>query len=61
MTTAVGVNTVSRREVLCMAIGASEAEQFRAEFLRDFGRSGARLVISDTHDGIKAAMARVRW
>jgi transposase-like protein len=37
---AVGVNTDGRREVLGMAIGASEAETFRTEFLRQLARRG---------------------
>lgn len=62
VTLAVGVNTDGRREVLGMAIGASEAEPFWTEFLRDLvrrGLSGVKLVISDAHEGIKAATARV--
>ncbi len=62
VTIAVGVNTDGRREVLGMAIGASEAEPFWMEFLRDLvrrGLSGVKLVISDAHEGIKAATARV--
>lgn len=62
MTIAVGVNTDGRREVLVMVIEASEAKPFWAEFLRDLvrhGISGVRLVISDAHEGIKAATARV--
>lgn len=61
-TIAVGVNTDGRREVLGMAIGASEAEPFWTEFLPDLvrrGLSGVKLVISDAHEGIKAATARV--
>ena len=45
-----------------MAIGASEAEPFWTDFLRDLvrrGLSGVKLVISDAHEGIKAATARV--
>lgn len=62
VTIAVGVNTDGRREVLGMAIGASEAEPFWTEFLRDLvrrGLGGVKLVISDAHEGIKAATARV--
>lgn len=61
-TLAVGVNTDGRREVLGMAIGASEAETFWTDFLRDLvrrGLSGVKLVSSDAHEGIKAATARV--
>ncbi len=46
---AVGVNTDGRREVLGMTIGASEAETFWTDFLRQLARRGLRgvkLVIS---------------
>jgi len=59
---AVGVNSDGRREVLGMAIGPSEAEPFWTEFLRSLARRGLRgvkLVISDAHEGIKAAVAKV--
>jgi len=59
---AVGVNGDGRREVLGMAIGASEAETFWIEFLRTLARRGLRgvkLVISDAHEGLKAAVAKV--
>jgi putative transposase len=59
---AVGVNTHGRREVLGMKIGASEAEPFWTEFLRSLTRRGLRgvkLVISDAHEGIKAAVSKV--
>jgi putative transposase len=59
---AVGVNSDGRREVPGMAIGPSEAEPFWTEFLRTLARRGLRgvkLVISDAHEGIKAAVARV--
>ena len=62
VTIAVAVNTDGRREVLGMAIGASEAETFWVEFLRKLkrrGLAGVKLVISDAHEGIKAAVARV--
>ncbi|HUZ65441.1 MAG TPA: IS256 family transposase [Acetobacteraceae bacterium] len=62
VTVAVGVNTGGRREVLGMAIGASEAETFWTDFLRSLARRGLRgvkLVISDAHEGLKAAAARV--
>ena len=62
VTIAVGVNSDGRREVLGMAIGASEAETFWTDFLRNLARRGLRgvkLVISDAHEGIKAAMSRV--
>ncbi len=62
VTIAVGVNTDGRREVLGLGLGPSEAETFWTEFLRDLvrrGLSGVKLVISDAHEGIKAATARV--
>jgi transposase-like protein len=62
VTIAVGVNSDGRREVLGMAIGASEAEVFWTDFLRSLARRGLRgvkLVISDSHEGIKASIARV--
>jgi transposase-like protein len=59
---AVGVNSDGRREVLGMEIGASEAEPFWTAFLRKLTRRGLRgvkLVISDSHEGIKAAVSKV--
>ena len=59
---AVGVNADGRREVLGMDIGPSEAETFRTSFLRKLTRRGLRgveLVISDAHEGLKAAVAKV--
>src|SRR5204863_6142204 len=59
---AVGANTDGRREVLGMAVGASEAETFWTDFLRSLARRGLRgvkLVISDAHEGLKAAIAKV--
>lgn len=59
---AVAVNTDGVREVLGMAIGPSEAEPFWTSFLRSLTRRGLRgvkLVISDAHEGIKAAVAKV--
>jgi putative transposase len=59
---AVGVNSDGRREVLGMSIGPSEAETFWTAFLRQLARRGLRgvkLVISDAHEGIKAAISKV--
>ena len=59
---AVGANADGRREVLGMAVGPSEAETFWAEFLRSLARRGlrgVRLVISDAHEGIKAAVSKI--
>ena len=59
---AVGANTDGRREVLGMAVGASEAETFWTQFLRSLtarGLRGVKLVISDSHEGLKAAAKKV--
>ena len=59
---AVGVNTDGRREVLGMTVGNSEAEPFWVEFLRGLARRGLRgvkLVVSDAHEGLKVAIAKV--
>ncbi len=62
LTVAVAVNDQGRREVLGMAVGASEAETFWTEFLRSLTRRGLRgvkLVVSDDHKGLKAAATRI--
>src|SRR5512143_3205134 len=59
---AVGVNSDGRREVLGLDIGPSEAEPFWTAFLRKLARRGLRgvkLVVSDAHEGIKAAVSRI--
>ena len=59
---AVAVNTDGQRQVLGMKVGASEAEPFWTDFLRSLTRRGLRgvkLVISDGHEGIKAAINKV--
>jgi putative transposase len=59
---AIGVNGDGRREVLGLDICPSEAETFWGEFLRKLARRGLRgvkLVISDAHEGLKAAVAKV--
>ena len=59
---AVAANTEGRREIIGLGIGPSKAETFWTEFLRSLrarGLGGARLVISDAHTGLKAAIARV--
>jgi putative transposase len=51
-----------RREILGLDIGPSEAETFWTAFLRKLARRGLRgvkLVISDAHEGIKAAVSKV--
>ena len=45
-----------------MQVGASEAEPFWTDFLRTLTRRGLRgvkLVISDSHEGLKKAAAKV--
>ena len=62
VTIAMGVNSDGRREVLGMDIGPSEAETFWTDFLRKLkrrGLKGVKLVISDAHEGIKAAVSKV--
>jgi len=59
---AVGVNADGRREVLGLEVGPSEAEPFWTAFLRSLTRRGLRgvkLVISDSHEGLKKAAAKV--
>ena len=59
---AVAVNTEGQRQVIGMKVGPSEAETFWTEFLRSLmrrGLRGVRLVISDAHEGLKAAAAKV--
>jgi transposase-like protein len=59
---ATGVNADGRREGLGLGLGPSEAREFWVEFLRSLVRRGLRgvqLVISDAHEGLKAAIAQV--
>ncbi len=59
---AVAVNTEGKREVVGLHIGPSEAETFWSTFLKSLVRRGLRgvkLVISDAHEGLKAAIRRV--
>jgi transposase-like protein len=59
---AIGVNGDGRREVLGLDICPSEAETFWTDFLRKLARRGLRgvkLVISDAHEGLKAAAGKV--
>jgi putative transposase len=56
-----GVTLTGEREVLGCAVGDTETEAFWAEFFRSLrgrGLAGVRLVISDHHDGLKAAIAK---
>jgi putative transposase len=59
---AVGVNADGRREILGLEVGTSEAEPVWTAFLRKLTRRGLRgvkLVISDAHEGLKAAATKV--
>jgi putative transposase len=59
---AVAVNTEGKREIVGLHIGPSEAEAFWSTFLKSLVRRGLRgvkLVISDAHEGLKAAIRRV--
>jgi transposase-like protein len=59
---AVAANTEGRREIVGLHIGPSEAEAFWGEFLGSLhrrGLRGTRLIISDAHEGLKAAIRRV--
>jgi putative transposase len=56
------VNTEGKREIVGLHIGPSEAEAFWSTFLKSLARRGLRgvkLVISDAHEGLKAAVRRV--
>jgi transposase-like protein len=59
---AVAANTKSKREIVGLHIGPSEAEALWTTFLKSMVRRGLRgvkLVISDAHEGLKAAIRRV--
>jgi transposase-like protein len=59
---ATGVTAKGDREVLGLAVGDSEDGAFWTAFLRSLrarGLAGVRLVISDAHEGLKAAIATV--
>jgi putative transposase len=59
---ATGVSMTGGREVLGVAVGDSEDKAFWSEFLRSLrerGLGGVRLVISDHHLGLMAAVAEV--
>ena len=56
------ISSDGRREIVGLAIGPSEAEPFWSGFLRGLvkrGLKGVKLVVSDAHEGLKAAIARV--
>ena len=59
---AVACDAEGRREIVGLHIGPSEAETFWASFLKSLvkrGLKGVKLVVSDAHEGLKAAIARV--
>ena len=59
---ATGVNRDGRREILGLGLGPSEAATFWLGFLRTLqqrGLAGVKLVISDAHEGLKAAIRQV--
>jgi putative transposase len=59
---AYGVDQAGQREVIGLDVGAAETEAFWREFLRSLvrrGLAGVQLVISDAHEGLKAAIAQV--
>ena len=59
---AVAANTDGRREVLGMVVGPSEAEPFWTKFLRSLtsrGLRGVKHLVSDAHEGLKAAAKKV--
>jgi putative transposase len=59
---AVAANNDGKREIVGLHIGPSEAEPFWSGFLKSLvrrGLKGVKLVISDAHEGLKQAIARV--
>ena len=59
---AYGVHETGRREVLGIDVGEAETEAFWREFLRSLrarGLSGVQLCVSDAHEGLKTAIAKV--
>ena len=59
---AVGVNADGECDLLGLRVGASEADPLWTEFLRCLNGRGLRrvkLAFSDSHEGIKAATAKI--
>ena len=59
---AYGVHETGRREVVGIDVGEAETEAFWREFLRSLrarGLAGVQLCVSDAHEGLKAAIAKV--
>ena len=59
---AYAVHEAGYREVIALDVGATESGAFWREFLRSLvarGLSGVELVISDQHEGLKAAIGQI--
>ena len=59
---AMAVNREGRREIVGLHMGPNESETFWSEFLRQLlrrGLSGVQLVVSDAHEGLKAAISKL--
>jgi len=59
---AYAVHETGRREVIGIDLGEVESEAFWVEFLRELkarGLKGVQLAISDHHEGLKSAIARI--
>lgn len=57
-----GVHESGRREILGIDVGPAETEAFWREFLRSLrarGLAGVQLCVSDAHEGLKNAIAKV--
>ncbi|MCA1705852.1 MAG: IS256 family transposase, partial [Actinobacteria bacterium] len=57
-----GVHETGRREILGIDVGEAETEAFWTAFLRSLvrrGLTGVQLVISDAHQGLRNAIARI--
>jgi transposase-like protein len=59
---AYGVHETGRREIIGIDVGEAETEVFWREFLRSLrarGLAGVQLCVSDAHEGLKSAIAKV--
>ncbi|OPZ41423.1 MAG: Transposase, Mutator family [Actinobacteria bacterium ADurb.BinA094] len=57
-----GVHETGRREIIGIDVGEAETEAFWREFLRGLrarGLAGVHLCVSDAHEGLKGAIAKV--
>jgi len=62
MVIAIGVREMGERDILGFSLGASEEYAFWMDFLRSLvrrGLKGVQLVISDAHEGLKAAIGEI--